>query len=344
MTEDKKVYFTAKKIIVQFILSLFVFFIHFSVFSVFRDDAPLNRVFDILRIPTRVAVPLFFVISGALFFRNYTLSATAKKWKNRFFSLCIPYLTWNTLWLILALLGNYTPLGIFLGGVKATLTWQNVLRGIFLYGYFEPFWFIHQSILLTALCPLIYVLMKNKWIGLGTIVAFYISLCFGLEFSTTVFYSTHMILPYLIGVWIGLHCFDWFTVRKTKAQAVAGLVVFILCCVLIGMPQLLPQWCATVQMPLVITVIACGAFWIAFDLLGFKTYPKFATESFLIYAGHSLVGATVSKIISVLLPDGHLFTVLTAILAFPATVVILCAGGRLLAKYFPRLKRILTGK
>ena len=344
MSTHKNKFFTNKKIFVQFVLSVFVFFIHFAVFSVFRGDAPMQRVFNILLKPTQVAVPLFFVISGVLFYRNYTLTATLKKWKNRFFSLCIPYLAWNTMWLILALLGYYTPLGALLGGVKAAFTWENILRGIFLFGYFEPFWFIYQSIILTALCPLIYLLLKNKWVGLIAIVSFYIAYCFGLQFNRLLFYSTEMVLPYLIGAWIGLHGFTWFTTRKTKAQAIVGVVVFIFCCVFHGIAYLLPEWCATLQLSLVVKVISCCAFWVAFDLLDFKTYPKFATESFIMYAGHSLVGATVSKVIFLLLPEGHLFTVLTAILAFPATVIILCVFGRVLEMYFPRIKRILTGK
>ena len=344
MSTHKDTFFTNKKIMVQFILSLFVFFIHFAVFSVFRDDAPLQRIFNILLKPAQVAVPLFFLISGALFYRNYTLSATLKKWKNRFFSLCIPYLVWNTMWLMLALLGYYTPLGALLGGVKAAFAWENIFRGIFLFGYFEPFWFIYQSIILTALCPVIYLLLKNKWIGLIAIAGFYIAYCFGLQFNSLLFYSTEMILPYLIGSWIGLHGFAWFTKRKTKLQAIVGIVVFILCCVFHGTAHLLPEWCTTFRLSLVVKVISCGAFWAAFDLFDFKTCPKFARESFIIYAGHSLVGATVSKVISLLLPAGHLFTTLTAILAFPATVVILCVCGRVLERFFPRIKRILTGK
>lgn len=344
MSTPKNTYFTNKKIIVQFILSLFVFFIHFSVFSVFSNDAPLNRVFNVLLIPTQVAVPLFFLISGALFYRNYTFGATLKKWKNRFFSLCIPFLVWNTLWLVLALLGYYTPLGAFLGGVQASFSLKNVLRGIFLYQYFEPFWFIYQSIILTILCPLIYALMKNKWVGLVTMVGFYIACCRGLKFHTDLFHSTIMILPYLLGAWIGIHYFDAFTARRTKAQALTALAVFVLCCVFQGIAHRLPQWCADLHLPLVVTLISCGAFWVAFDLFDLRKYPKFATESFLIYAGHSLVGATVSKCISIALPAGHLFTVLTAILAFPTTVVILCVFGRLLSKFSPKLKQILTGK
>jgi len=344
MPEVKNISFSNKKTIVQFTLSLFVFFIHFSVFSVFRGDAQLNTVFKLLLIPTRVAVPLFFAISGALFFRNYTLASTLKKWKSRFFSLCVPYAVWNTLWLILALLGNYTPLGAFLGGVKAEFTWQTILRGIFLFAYFEPFWFMYQSIVLTALCPLIYLLLKNKWVGLTTIVVFCIGCCAGMDFGGFLFYDTRMVLPYLIGAWIGIHHFEWFRARKTKTQAAAGLGIFVLCCVFHGVEHLLPVWCATIELPFLVTVISCGAFWVAFDLLKLESCPKFTTESFLIYAMHSLVGATVSKLIAILLPEGPPYTTLTAILAFPATVVLLCVCGSILRRFFPRLKRILTGR
>jgi ABC-type sugar transport system permease subunit len=186
--------------------------------------------------------------------------------------------------------------------------------------------------------------MKNKWVGLTTILAFYIAYCFGLRFHSVLFYDTGMILPYLIGAWIGVHHFEWFTTRKSKAQSILGLAIFILCCVFHGFSHLMPKLCHILQLPLVIILLSCGAFWNAFDLFDLKTYPEFAEDSFLIYAGHSLVGATVSKVISILLPKGHFFTVLTAVLAFPATVVILCVCGRVLKKFFPRLKRILTGK
>lgn len=344
MPAPKSTYFTNKKIVVQFVLSLLVFFIHFSVFSVFGEDPQLTQLFGILRMATRVAVPLFFVISGALFFRDYTFYATLKKWKSRFFSLCIPYLVWNTLWLLLALLGYYTPLGNFLGGVKAAFTWENILAGIFLHRFFEPFWFIRQSILLAVLCPLIYLLLKNRWVGLVAIAAFYAACFLGLHFSTYLFYDTDMILFYLIGAYIGIHGFQSFTSQKPKWVAGAGLCVYILCCVFHGFSPLLPAWCETWRLPLLVNALSCFAFWLAFDLFDHEACPKFTRESFLLYAGHSLVGAAVSKLIRMLLPQGHLFTCLTALVAFPATVVILCICGRLLERFFPRLKRILTGK
>ena len=51
----------------------------------------------------RIAVPMFFVISGYLFFYKFKPSTEAfiSKYKKRFKSLFIPYFIWCTGWLII---------------------------------------------------------------------------------------------------------------------------------------------------------------------------------------------------------------------------------------------------
>lgn len=343
--DKTKSFFQNKKTCVSFIMSILVFYIHFRVFSVFDNASGLlSVVFEWLLALTRVAVPLFFVISGALFYRDYNLKATVRKWKSRFMSLCVPYLIWNTAWLILALLGNYTPLGALLGGVRATASLENILKGIFLYGYFEPFWFLFQLIVLTAACPAIYLLLKNKWIGLIGIFALFAGLCCGLKTNMILLPDVRMVVYYLIGSWIGLHCFDAFTARKSKVNAAISFGVYLLCSVFQGLRHLLPEWCITFQIPLIVTVISCGAFWNAFDWFEMKKCPQYMTHSFLIYALHPFVGAAFSKILYMLLPKGQGFLILTAVIAFAATILAICATGWLLEKYLPGIKRILTGR
>lgn len=340
-----KTYFGNKKITVSFVLSLFVFYIHFQVFSVFRNvDGRLEYVFDQLIILTKVAVPLFFIISGVLFYRDYNLGLTFKKWKSRFFSLCIPYLVWNTVWLFLALLGHYTPLGMFLGGINASLSIKNVLKGIFLYGYFEPFWFMFQLIIMTAVCPVIYLLLRNKWIGFGCICAFYIASCFGMKLNALLFPDTNMVIFYLIGAWIGIHHFSCFTARRNKMYALIGIVVYILCCIFHSVMNPLPQWCISFQIPLLVKIISCGAFWIAFDYFDMNKCPQFMSHTFLIYALHSFVGATIAKIVYMIMPPTQSGLVLTAVITFPTTIIIICVIGWLLNNHFPLLKQVLTGR
>lgn len=340
----RDVFFSNKKTLVQFVLSLLVFFIHFRVFSAFKSASVLSDFFGILLTTTHVAVPLFFAISGALFFRGFRLQQTLSKWKSRVSSLCIPYLVWNSLWLILALLGNYTPLGVFLGGVKADLSLENVLIGVFRYGYFEPFWFIYQLIILTVMCPFIYLLIKNKWVGLATIAGFYLSYALGFRLPTVLFPQPDKVVYYLAGAWVGMHCFGSFASRKSKTQALFAFGIYIACCVFQGIQNYLPEWFTAMQPTLPVTMISMFAFWVSFDFLDIKNCPTFMKDSFLIYAMHSFVGAALAKILSIFLPKGDLFIVVNALITFPTTILVICIFGYLLARFCPKLKQLLTGR
>ena len=46
----------------------------------------------------QIAVPGFFLLSSYLFFRNFSREKLPGKWKSRFFSVVVPYVTWNFLY------------------------------------------------------------------------------------------------------------------------------------------------------------------------------------------------------------------------------------------------------
>ena len=333
-------FFQNKKTIVSFVLSLLVFYIHFCAFSAFQEaEGFFAYALEQLLILTKVAVPLFFVISAVLFYRNYDLSMTLSKWKSRCFSLLIPYLIWNSIWLSLALLGNYTPLGSVLGGVKAVFSLETLLKGIFLYGYFQPFWFIYELILLTALCPLIYLLLKNKWVGLAGISAYFLAIALGFKVTTPRFPNSDAVLFYLMGAWIGMHHFPDFTKRSSSNRALLGLALCLLCCIFFKTQALLPQWCSSPAVTFLMVSLFSGSAWVAFDLFSMESCPSFMEHSFLMYALHSFLGAAFSTVLRKLLPS--LF--LTALLSFCLTVLTVCVAGKLLNK-LPRLKKILIGR
>lgn len=97
----------------RFPLVLMVVFIHSSGFGEFQTDsfnfsalADIN-LYDFLRILVsrilcQVAVPLFFIISGYLFYTKFDIQGWSwgiwiKKIKSRTYTLLIPYLSWNIL-------------------------------------------------------------------------------------------------------------------------------------------------------------------------------------------------------------------------------------------------------
>ena len=59
---------------------------------------------------------------------------------------------------------------------------------------------------------------------------------------------------------------------------------------------------------------------------------------------HSLVGATLVKVVRMVLPAGDAFTLVTAVVTFPMNVILICVFGHLITKYSPGLKRVLCGR
>lgn len=331
-------HFCNKKTVVSFVLSLFVFFIHFVVFSAFRN---VGKAFDatvkVLMPFTHVAVPLFFMISGAMFFRDYSFSLTLKKWKKRFFTLVVPYLFWNSVWYLVGLFGYYTPIAAFTGGVKVAFSAETAMKGIFLHAQFLPFWFMKYLIVFVALSPVIFLFIRQKWSGIAVIVGMYA--LYALEVL-----ESEMIIYYMIGSWIGLHGFACFSTRKQKKYAFAGFAVYLICCVVHYFEPKFVELCSVRWIYPVITAVSCYAFWISFDRFELKRYPRFMKESFLIYAMHSLVGAAIAKVLRIVLPSGSIGLISAVVMSFASTILFICIFGRILEKYAPSVKRFIAGR
>jgi len=113
----------------------------------------------------RIAVPLFFAISGFLFYKSFELTVTGvlNKLKSRFKTLLIPYLFWSVFGLILILFLQLIPLSknFF---TKELITHYSVSKLLFTI-LFDPIpyqlWFVRDLIMLTIWSPLIWYLTKS---------------------------------------------------------------------------------------------------------------------------------------------------------------------------------------
>jgi surface polysaccharide O-acyltransferase-like enzyme len=114
----------------------------------------------------RIAVPLFFFISGFLFFLNveFDKQSYQRKLKNRFKTLLIPYLFWNiatlTLFLVLA---NIPQTKVFLNrNVECTLPYMlKSLWAVEGCPISYQFWFIRDLMVVVLLTPIIYLIVKK---------------------------------------------------------------------------------------------------------------------------------------------------------------------------------------
>jgi surface polysaccharide O-acyltransferase-like enzyme len=119
----------------------------------------------------RLAVPLFFLISGYLFFANFKWSQQTygKKVRSRIRTLLIPFLFWNLLGLTVAALFQAfpsvnivpyftvenTPIAQF-----TALDYFNAILGLQWYPVAYHFWFIRDLMLLVLMAPVLAVILR----------------------------------------------------------------------------------------------------------------------------------------------------------------------------------------
>ena len=168
-------------IFLRFPLIIAVVFIHSNLNDMIINGTVLTceKVFPIYDILSHIvnieissiAVPLFFFISGFLFFfqlDNYTTKDYIKKIKKRFRTLLIPYLFWNIVVLLFNLFAQSFMTSMLSGKNKLIIDynvtdWLN----IFWNHISNPgtpispqFWFIRDLIIVVLFTPLIYYFIK----------------------------------------------------------------------------------------------------------------------------------------------------------------------------------------
>lgn len=120
-------------------------------------------------------VPICFVISGILFFASFdgTADNYGNKLKRRLSTLVLPYLIWNTLWLMYLTYRYCKGVGLEIHlSVSSILAsyWNGSLSPLFIAPgqvdfadgpIFNHFWYVKYLMILIVLSPLIYVLIKR---------------------------------------------------------------------------------------------------------------------------------------------------------------------------------------
>lgn len=119
----------------------------------------------------RVSVPLFFLMSGYLFFLgfNWTLEKYKHKMKSRVKTLVIPFIFWNLATMLMLLVAQSIPAtSVFFSGSNqniATYTvfdFLNSLLGVNKFPISYQFWFIRDLFVMVCIAPLISALFLKR--------------------------------------------------------------------------------------------------------------------------------------------------------------------------------------
>ena len=289
-----------------------------------------------------LGVPAFFFISGFLFFSggNMNVSLWKGKLKKRVYSLFIPYLIWNTLFLL-----YYMVLSQFMDlswGVKG----QGVLPYIDAYlgfnngPFLAPLWFIRDLMVLNVLSLPAFFIIKKMGIWLIPILLFSFSMGIGYNLPYIGFRS---VVPYFLGAWFAIHSVS-FIVEKKKMLLLLN-ILFVVMVVMATVFHFSDIECGPLQqIELLIgffTLFADFHYLVSNKMVGVN--KRLAESSFFVFVAHMFVMNIPNKLWVLMLPPNGVTASLMQWLIPIAVSFLLywCYFG--VKRYSPQLTSVLTG-
>lgn len=284
------------------------------------------------------AVPTFFALSAFLFYRNFSLDKYGEKLKSRFKSLVLPYLIWNTFYCILFVSFHYIPL--IEQNVNTTVPFNltDNLIGILL-SKFTTLWFVRDLTIYVICSPLIYFIIKNRYIGLTAIC---IMATINMFFFTFAYKSAFYWLPiYFVGAYAGHHYSEKLmtSIFRSKMIAFFSLVIFTAAYVsLVSLKNDLTFFIYRFLSPICIWVLL--DYLIHYDRQREKDYYKY---SFFIYANHFFILTALQRIIINVIPTPQIAFGINYFLIPPVVLFLLIITVRGLKIFFPKIYSVSVG-
>lgn len=321
----------------SFILSVVVVFRHSINIDVYGLSSGFLFHFENwMREFTDLMVPMFFALSGYLFYQNFNFSIIGKKFKTRFFSLVVPYFIWNIIaYTFYLTISSIRILNQHLNQTVEPLTVSSVFENM-LMGNYNITWFLRYLIIFTLIGPLFYPLMRYKKAGIALIILVFI-LSQIKDYGEFGYLRCFTI--YLAGEYIGCNFADYVKCEYSKKQMYFCLAYIVLTTVL----YLFAPYRIYIRTYSLIRISQCVAIWISADCLRKLNQPKWwAYISFFIYCSHILFLEALEKMCLMIFGTGNVGAIIDILLAAPITIVVLTTIAFFLRKA-PILWGIITG-
>lgn len=301
-----------------------------------------------------MGVPLFFTISGYLFFINYTFTFKCyiNKLKTRFKTLVIPYFIWNTLFLLFYwIFQNIESFQLFFNSNNLLINEYSTINVIRAYWdssnwdsgngvpILQPYWYIRNLIILCIISPIIAILLKYfKWIVVLIPLLLWISsLNLVLPYSSLTFFS--------LGSLLAIYNIDIINIIKKYKS-----FVYISFGILLIFIYIIHFYYYNDNEPYLHRIIIFWGipflFCIAYDFKNKISIKEIYTQSsFIIYTLHLPIMLAIRKIQYKAFPQqteyGNLIFYFTAIIL---TLWICIIIYKLLNQYFYRFLKLSTGR
>lgn len=313
------------------------------------------------------SVPIYFFISGYVFFLNtdLTIDKYKRKLHNRFKSLFIPYILWNLIYLLFSLMLKYVFPSLFPGLANANVDfslhaildifWYNT-NGVIQYSNPQgminntfpinlPLWFVRDLMIIVVITPFIskYIKLTRKYgiflLGLLWFICSYYPLGHFKQLSTALFFFS-------FGAYMSIFNKDMI-IEFRKYFNVSTILYFSISVLHIIAAYHYPQALLTLK-NINIIVGMFFAYNIASWLIetGKVKLNKFlASSSFFIYVSHGIICSLVIKSLLIIIkPEYNLSIILTYLGAVVLVTLLLLGAYYILKRYTPSLLGVLVGR
>jgi surface polysaccharide O-acyltransferase-like enzyme len=173
----------------------------------------------------RIASPLFFIISGYLFFANINdiPADFIRKLKKRVRTLVVPYLIWSLVGLFIYWALQLHPLAnvFFTKTLIRDLDFSELLYNIILASVPYQLWYIRDLTVFVLLSPLFYILIKR----LGLILLLSSFVFWILEFNFFVFRNQSLFF-YILGSNLALN-YKKFSLSQSRIKSYPFVIIWI---------------------------------------------------------------------------------------------------------------------
>lgn len=320
-----------------------------SVFGVATADSALQYAvgYGI----ARPAVALFFILSGYLFFRNYTLAATSRKYRSRIRSLVVPYILWNTLAVaFVAGVQALPPIGAFYSSLyTGFLPGKPYVELAFMalnHGVAFQTWFLSDLMLFVLLSPFLYVAVR--YLGLFVVLPLALVWMAGYGFPAAFGAMERGGVFYLIGAYLALRPAS-IPERQGRGTANVFIALWALSIALKTYVALVVTPFSSLMTVIDNIVIALGAIsvWFMYDAIADSRFIA-VTESqsamvFFVFAAHEPLLEMVKYLLLTALGRGPLAQSVAYIGSIVVTYGVCVIGARTLRRISPNAYGLLTG-
>lgn len=297
----------------------------------------------------RVAVPIFFTISGYLFFikNNGTFIEYTINLKKRFKTLVVPYLFWSVSFFLFFLAMQLIPQTRLFFKQKLIIdyTSSEVLNSIFINPIPFQFWFIRDLFVFVLLSPLLYFLLKYLKILL---VVFLLGLWY-IHFDFKIF-SCEALLFFALGSFFGINKYNLEKIRFTKYSIhliLIWLVLIFLETVLVNQGYVNNYLIHALHKSNIL--VGIFGIWAFYDFVFEKSkifkgrFFSFASMSFFVYAFHEPLLEIIKVVFYRIIGKSQLSMLCIYIISPILIISISIALGIYLKRFLPNFFKVITG-